>query len=139
MTNTDNFHSCYWLDCHEKYIHSTVKSYLNIFFFSSLLSFLIQARKYKFYIIADEAYQLVNFQPSGVVPLYYEDDANDPRILSVGTFSKMIGPGVKVCFSKNEALMIVVCLFVFILLLPFCSKKRQKKLKTSHTNIYFYF
>jgi DNA-binding transcriptional MocR family regulator len=54
------------------------------------------ARQYKFYIIADEAYQLVNFKPCPVVPLYYEDDPNDPRILSVGTFSKMIGPGVKV-------------------------------------------
>ena len=57
------------------------------------------ARQYKFYVISDEAYQLVNFDTEngpGVVPLYYEDDANDPRILSVGTFSKMIGPGVKV-------------------------------------------
>lgn len=54
------------------------------------------ARQYNFHIIADEAYQLVNFKPSSVVPLAFEDDASDPRILSVGTFSKMIGPGVKV-------------------------------------------
>ena len=54
------------------------------------------ARKHKFFVIADEAYQLLNFEPTGVVPLYYEDDASDPRVLSVGTFSKLIGPGIKV-------------------------------------------
>ena len=56
------------------------------------------ARKYKFYVIADEAYQLLSFEDGapGVVPMYYEDDASDPRVLSVGTFSKLIGPGIKV-------------------------------------------
>ncbi len=55
------------------------------------------ARKHKFYVIADEAYQLLNFRDDlGVVPLYYEDDPADPRCLSVGTFSKLIGPGIKV-------------------------------------------
>ena len=33
-------------------------------------------------------------------PLYYEDDASDPRIFSVGTFSKVIGPGVKVGWAQ---------------------------------------
>jgi DNA-binding transcriptional MocR family regulator len=56
------------------------------------------ARKYKFYVIADEAYQLLSFEEGapGVVPMYYEDDASDPRVLSIGTFSKLIGPGIKV-------------------------------------------
>lgn len=54
------------------------------------------ARKYKFKVIADEAYQLLNFESSGVLPMYYHDDPNDPRVLSVGTFSKLIGPGLKV-------------------------------------------
>jgi DNA-binding transcriptional MocR family regulator len=54
------------------------------------------ARKYNFYLIADEAYQLLNFEPTGLVPLFYEDDDTNPRVLSVGTFSKLIGPGVKV-------------------------------------------
>ena len=58
---------------------------------------LAMARKYNFYVIADEAYQLLNFRDDlGIVPLFYEDDASDPRCLSVGTFSKLIGPGVKV-------------------------------------------
>jgi len=54
------------------------------------------AQQYKFYIIADEAYQLLNFRPSGVVPLFYHDSESDPRVFSVGTFSKLIGPGTKV-------------------------------------------
>lgn len=54
------------------------------------------AEKYDFKIIADEAYQLLNFRPSGVVPLFYHDKADSPRVLSVGTFSKLIGPGTKV-------------------------------------------
>mmetsp|Transcript_52631 Transcript_52631/g.125740 ORF Transcript_52631/g.125740 Transcript_52631/m.125740 type:complete len:362 (-) Transcript_52631:96-1181(-) len=54
------------------------------------------AAKYNFKIIADEAYQLLNFEPSGVAPLYYHDNPEDPRVISVGTFSKLIGPGTKV-------------------------------------------
>lgn len=54
------------------------------------------ARKYRFIIAADEAYQLLNFEPSGVKPLFYHDDPADPRVISVGTLSKLIGPGVKV-------------------------------------------
>lgn len=54
------------------------------------------AQKYKFFIIADEAYQLLNFRPTGVLPLHYHDSASDPRVFSVGTFSKLIGPGTKV-------------------------------------------
>ena len=70
------------------------------------------ARQYKFYIISDEAYQLVNFDTTngpGVVPLYFEDDASDPRILSVGTFSKMIGPGVKVGWVSGSLSTCIHC------------------------------
>ena len=54
------------------------------------------ARKYHFMVVADEAYQLLNFGAPEVKPLYYHDDPMDPRVVSVGTFSKLIGPGVKV-------------------------------------------
>jgi len=54
------------------------------------------ARQYNFCVLADEAYQLLNFEPTGVLPLFYHDDPADPRVFSVGTFSKLIGPGVKV-------------------------------------------
>lgn len=54
------------------------------------------AREYDFKIVADEAYQLLNFDKCDTVPLFYDDDPNDPRVMSINTFSKLIGPGVKV-------------------------------------------
>jgi len=54
------------------------------------------AKQYDFKIVADEAYQLLNFAPSGVLPLFYHDDPADPRVFSVGTLSKLVGPGTKV-------------------------------------------
>eukprot|EP00415_Alexandrium_ostenfeldii_P001137 UN1137 len=54
------------------------------------------ARQYRFVIAADEAYQLLNFEPVESKPLFYYDDPADPRVLSIGTFSKLIGPGIKV-------------------------------------------
>lgn len=54
------------------------------------------AKQYDFKIVADEAYQLLNFCPSGVLPLFYHDDPADPRVFSIGTFAKLIGPGTKV-------------------------------------------
>jgi len=54
------------------------------------------AKEYKFMILADEAYQLLNFEPTGVLPLFFHDDPADPRVMSCGTFSKLIGPGLKV-------------------------------------------
>lgn len=54
------------------------------------------ARKYKFYVVADEAYQLLNFKDTAVLPMFYHDDPSDPRCFSIGTFSKLIGPGIKV-------------------------------------------
>mmetsp|Transcript_10679 Transcript_10679/g.24303 ORF Transcript_10679/g.24303 Transcript_10679/m.24303 type:complete len:409 (-) Transcript_10679:9-1235(-) len=54
------------------------------------------AAEFDFRIIADEAYQLLNFEPTGAVPLFYNDSATTPRVLSIGSFSKLIGPGLKV-------------------------------------------
>jgi len=55
------------------------------------------AKQYNFIIISDEAYQLVSFvDMPDCVPLFYHDDPEDPRVFSVGTFSKVIGPGLKV-------------------------------------------
>lgn len=66
------------------------------------------ARKYQFHVIADEAYQLLNFRKNSpiVAPLFYEDDPADPRILSVSTFSKLVGPGLKIGWIQaNKALL----------------------------------
>jgi DNA-binding transcriptional MocR family regulator len=54
------------------------------------------AKKYDFKVIADEAYQLLNFGPSAMVPLFYDDNPTDPRVISISSFSKLIGPGVKI-------------------------------------------
>merc|ERR1712176_1232623 len=54
------------------------------------------AKEHKFVIAADEAYQLLNYEKIDTKPLFYHDDPADPRVLSIGTFSKLIGPGVKV-------------------------------------------
>lgn len=54
------------------------------------------AREYKFVIVADEAYQLLSFEKVDAKPLFYHDDPADPHVISIGTLSKLIGPGVKV-------------------------------------------
>lgn len=54
------------------------------------------AREHEFIIIADEAYQLLSYEKIEEKPLFYHDDPSNPRVLSVGTFSKLIGPGIKV-------------------------------------------
>jgi len=54
------------------------------------------AKQYDFKVLADEAYGLLSFSDPGVVSLHFHDDANDPRVIAVGTFSKLIGPGIKV-------------------------------------------
>lgn len=54
------------------------------------------ARQYDFMVIADEAYQLLHFAEAPVRPLVFHDDPAHPRCLSLGTFSKLIGPGMKV-------------------------------------------
>jgi len=64
------------------------------------------AKEYKFVIVADEAYQLLNFERTETKPLFYHDDPADPRVLSIGTFSKLIGPGIKVGWVQaHESLL----------------------------------
>jgi len=57
---------------------------------------MVLAKKYDFKVIADEAYQLLSFSDPGVVSLHFHDDAADPRVITCSTFSKLIGPGIKV-------------------------------------------
>jgi len=64
------------------------------------------AQQYDFKIISDEAYQLLNFEPTGVLPMFYHDDPKDPRVFSVGTFSKLIGPGTKVGWIQAHPALI---------------------------------
>mmetsp|Transcript_18587 Transcript_18587/g.39797 ORF Transcript_18587/g.39797 Transcript_18587/m.39797 type:complete len:359 (-) Transcript_18587:218-1294(-) len=54
------------------------------------------SQTYDFIIVADEAYQLLEWDPTGLKPMFYYDTPTNPKIVSVGTFSKIIGPGIKV-------------------------------------------
>jgi len=54
------------------------------------------AKEHRFIIFSDEAYQLLSFEKIAEKPMFYHDDPADPRVLSLGTFSKLIGPGVKI-------------------------------------------
>jgi len=64
------------------------------------------AREYNFVIVADEAYQLLNFGGFKVKPMFFYDDAANPRVLGISTFSKLIGPGIKIGWvHAHEALL----------------------------------
>lgn len=67
------------------------------------------ARKYKFVIAADEVYQLLNFEKSTTKPMFYYDDPADPRVVSVGSFSKLIGPGLKVGWMQAHPSLLKPC------------------------------
>lgn len=54
------------------------------------------SKEHNFFIVADEAYQLLSFEKIDAKPLFYHDDPADPHVFSIGTFAKLIGPGVKV-------------------------------------------
>eukprot|EP00818_Percolomonas_sp_WS_P006575 CAMPEP_0117445768 /NCGR_PEP_ID=MMETSP0759-20121206/5974_1 /TAXON_ID=63605 /ORGANISM="Percolomonas cosmopolitus, Strain WS" /LENGTH=403 /DNA_ID=CAMNT_0005237971 /DNA_START=409 /DNA_END=1620 /DNA_ORIENTATION=+ len=63
------------------------------------------SRKYNFYIVADEVYQLLHFDEDFQIrPLAFYDEDYDrrhpqsdttPKVLSVGSFSKVVAPGIK--------------------------------------------
>eukprot|EP00658_Telonema_sp_P-2_P057128 TRINITY_DN4558_c0_g1_i1.p1 TRINITY_DN4558_c0_g1~~TRINITY_DN4558_c0_g1_i1.p1 ORF type:complete len:364 (+),score=107.22 TRINITY_DN4558_c0_g1_i1:163-1254(+) len=64
------------------------------------------AKVHNFVVIADEAYGLLNFGATEVLPLHYHDDPQDPHVISVGTFSKLIGPGVKVGWCQAHTVLL---------------------------------
>jgi len=53
------------------------------------------ARKHSFYIVADEVYQLLHFGIPPPLSLVEYDLKNDPKVLSLGSFSKILGPGLR--------------------------------------------
>lgn len=64
------------------------------------------AKEYKFIVVADEAYQLLCFEKIDAKPLFYHDDPADPRVFSIGTLAKLVGPGVKLGWIQaHEALL----------------------------------
>ena len=53
------------------------------------------ARQYGFTILADEVYQLLHYGPPPPPPLATMDDTTDGCVVSLGSFSKILAPGLR--------------------------------------------
>ena len=53
------------------------------------------ARQYGFTIIADEVYQLLHYGPPPPPPMAMLDDSPDGCVISLGSFSKVLSPGLR--------------------------------------------
>ena len=53
------------------------------------------ARRYGFTILADEVYQLLHYGPLPPPPLATMDDTDDGCVVSLGSFSKILAPGLR--------------------------------------------
>lgn len=51
------------------------------------------SERYNFFIVADEVYQLLNYTSNPPPPMTYSDASE--RVLSLGSFSKILAPGLK--------------------------------------------
>ena len=51
------------------------------------------AKKYRFFIVADEVYQLLSYRGNTPIRLATLDDR---RVISLGSFSKILGPGLRI-------------------------------------------
>lgn len=54
------------------------------------------AQTYDFTIISDEVYQLLLFQDDLPKSLFCFDKPDDPRVLAINSFSKLLGPGLRI-------------------------------------------
>lgn len=60
------------------------------------------AREYDFHVMADEVYEMLGFEgtdgsrPSPPKPMYFYDDAEDGHVTTVGSFSKILAPALRV-------------------------------------------
>ncbi len=53
------------------------------------------AQQYGFTVLADEVYQLLHYGPTPPPPLAALDDTNDGCVVSLGSFSKILAPGLR--------------------------------------------
>jgi DNA-binding transcriptional MocR family regulator len=58
------------------------------------------AEKYEFLVIADEAYQLLGYELSPPPPMAC---SASPRVISLGSFSKILGPGLRLGWRQGGA------------------------------------
>jgi len=60
------------------------------------------AREYDFHVLADEVYEMLGFEgedgsrPSPPKPLFFYDDKEDGHVVTVGSFSKILAPALRV-------------------------------------------
>ena len=53
------------------------------------------AQKHRFIVLADEVYQLLHYAEPPPPPIASFDDSDDGCVLSLGSFSKILGPGLR--------------------------------------------
>ena len=58
------------------------------------------SEKYDFFIVADEVYQLLNYASTPPAPMTYYDTSE--RVLSLGSFSKILAPGLKLGWMQAK-------------------------------------
>ncbi|MDF5722906.1 MAG: PLP-dependent aminotransferase family protein [Rhizonema sp. PD37] len=57
------------------------------------------AEKHEFFIVADEVYQLLNYEGETPIPFAALDNS---RVFSLGSFSKILGPGLRLGWIETE-------------------------------------
>jgi DNA-binding transcriptional MocR family regulator len=68
------------------------------------------AEEYDSLIVADEVYQMLSYGPSPPLPMTYYD--NSARVLSLGSFSKILAPGLRLGWMQADPALLepfIVC------------------------------
>lgn len=66
------------------------------------------SKKYNFLIVADEVYQLLNFEtlppptPMFALETSLYPSASDSTVISIGSFSKILGPGLRLGWIETK-------------------------------------
>lgn len=62
------------------------------------------SEKYDFFIIADEVYQMLSYTSTPPLPMTYYDTSN--RVFSLGSFSKILAPGLRLGWIQAKPLLL---------------------------------
>jgi DNA-binding transcriptional MocR family regulator len=64
------------------------------------------AQQYRFTIVADEVYHLLHYGPPPPPPLVAFDSPDDGRVISLGSFSKILAPGLRLGWVQAHPALI---------------------------------
>jgi 2-aminoadipate transaminase len=64
------------------------------------------AQRYRFTIVADEVYHLLHYGPPPPPPLVAFDSPDDGRVISLGSFSKILAPGLRLGWVQAHPALI---------------------------------